>query len=99
MSPTDTHRAARTPPSRGAAAGPGLVLGPSVALLVIDVQTDFIRGSLTVPGGVALLPLLNSLAATTATAGGAVAASLDYHPPVSAPRLLLLPGRKSGRSR
>ena len=81
MCPTDAHKEARAPPSR-AADGPGLVLGPSVALMFIDVQDDFIRGSLAVPGGEALLPLLNALAAAVAAAGGAVAASQDYHPPV-----------------
>lgn len=81
MCPTDAHKEARAPPSL-AAPGHGLVLGPSVALLVVDVQTDFIRGSLAVPGGEALLPLLNALAAAVAAAGGAVAASQDYHPPV-----------------
>lgn len=83
MCPTDT-RAAHTP-------GCSLVLGPSVALLAVDVQQDFLRGSLRVPGGEALLPLLNRLAAAVAAAGGAVAASQDYHPPVSAtPSMLLL---------
>lgn len=64
-------------------------LAAGVALLVVDMQNDFMdhdaagpAGSLPVPGARRLLPLVKALAAATCAAGGVVAACQDWHPPV-----------------
>lgn len=72
--------------------GAPLLLGPGVALLVVDMQRDFLdaadgsaggpAGALPVPGARALLPLVNSLMAMVAAAGGTVVTSQDWHPQV-----------------
>jgi len=51
------------------------------ALIVVDVQNDFLPGgSLAVPGGDAVVPVLNRYAATFAAAGLPVYATRDWHP-------------------
>lgn len=47
------------------------------ALLVIDMQNDFINGTLTVPGGASIIPKINELSALK---WGTVVFSMDYHP-------------------
>lgn len=71
----------------GAASGavlPGRALVPTVgdALLVVDVQRDFLPGgSLAVPAGAAILPRLNDWIDAFATRRLPVCASRDWHPP------------------
>jgi nicotinamidase/pyrazinamidase len=55
--------------------------GSSPAVLVVDVQNDFCQGgALAVPGGDAVIPVLNRLAARAAALGFPVYASRDWHP-------------------
>jgi nicotinamidase/pyrazinamidase len=52
------------------------------ALVVVDVQNDFCPGgSLAVPHGDRVVPVLNRYAARFADRGAAVFASRDWHPP------------------
>lgn len=54
------------------------------ALLIVDVQNDFLPGgSLGVAGGHAVIEPLNQLAAAMAAADRPVIASRDWHPPVT----------------
>jgi nicotinamidase/pyrazinamidase len=56
--------------------------GPGDALLVVDPQRDFCPGgSLGVPGGDAVVPLINELSSSFAKAGLPVFVSRDWHPP------------------
>lgn len=55
-------------------------LGPGDALLIADVQNDFITGSLAVPGGAEIVPVLNRYAATFAARSLPVFATRDWHP-------------------
>lgn len=51
------------------------------ALLIVDVQNDFCPGgSLAVPGGDAVVPVLNHWIETARQAGAMVVASRDWHP-------------------
>jgi nicotinamidase/pyrazinamidase len=51
------------------------------ALVIVDVQNDFCPGgALGVPGGDAVVPVLNRYAERFAAAGAAVFASRDWHP-------------------
>jgi nicotinamidase/pyrazinamidase len=51
------------------------------ALLVVDVQRDFLPGgALAVPGGDAVVPVLNRYIALAARAGVPIYASRDWHP-------------------
>jgi nicotinamidase/pyrazinamidase len=51
------------------------------ALLIVDVQNDFCAGgALAVPGGDAVVPVINRLARTMAGRGALVIASRDWHP-------------------
>jgi nicotinamidase/pyrazinamidase len=51
------------------------------AFLVVDVQNDFCPGgALAVPGGDAVVPVVNQVARAVAVAGGHVFASRDWHP-------------------
>ena len=60
----------------------GLFERPGDALLVVDVQRDFLPGgALGVPGGDEILAPLNSYLARAARAGAAIHASRDWHPP------------------
>lgn len=75
-------------------------LGSGTALVVVDVQRDFMdagdsgpAGSLAVPGARALLPLVNRLMAAVAAAGGAVVASQDWHPEVGPPTCIAVRAR------
>lgn len=53
------------------------------ALIVVDVQNDFAdpAGSLSVPGGSALLPAINAEIAAADSAGALIVATQDWHPP------------------
>jgi nicotinamidase/pyrazinamidase len=54
----------------------------SDALLIVDVQRDFLPGgALAVPDGKAVVPALNDLAKQFAERGLPVIASRDWHPP------------------
>lgn len=55
--------------------------GPE-AFLLVDYQNDFAdpRGSLSVPGGDRILAEVNAVMATTATRGGLVVTTQDWHP-------------------
>jgi nicotinamidase/pyrazinamidase len=56
--------------------------GPDVALVVVDVQNDFAdaAGSLSVPGGAAIVPAVNTEVERALEAGAAVAYTQDWHP-------------------
>ena len=59
-----------------------LQFGAGDALIVVDVQRDFLAGGgLAVPGGDAVVPALNRYLARFRAAGCAIAASRDWHPP------------------
>jgi nicotinamidase/pyrazinamidase len=52
------------------------------ALVIVDVQNDFCPGgALGVPGGDAVVPVLNQYALRFAAAGAPIFASRDWHPP------------------
>lgn len=55
--------------------------GPGDALIVVDVQNDFVTGSLAVPDGAAVVSPINRAAALFAERGLPVAATRDWHPP------------------
>ncbi len=58
-----------------------LALRPGDALIVVDVQNDFLpSGSLAVPDGDAVVPALNRYAAAFAAAHLPVYATRDWHP-------------------
>ena len=54
----------------------------STALVVVDVQNDFAdpAGSLSVKGGDAVVPVINSEIAMATSAGASVVATQDWHP-------------------
>lgn len=56
------------------------------ALIVVDVQNDFAdtRGSLYVPGGEQIIPVVNELISKARDAGSPVVYTQDWHPPVTA---------------
>ena len=57
-------------------------LRSSDALLIVDVQRDFCPGgALAVPGGDAVVPILNAWIEAAQDAGAAIFASRDWHPP------------------
>lgn len=62
-----------------------LLLGPSDALLVVDVQNDFAdpKGSLFVPGGEEVAAQCAALMAEAAAAGAQVICTQDWHPTVT----------------
>lgn len=55
----------------------------TTALVVVDVQNDFAdpAGSLSVPGGDAIVPYLNGQIAAALAGGALVAYTQDWHPP------------------
>lgn len=56
-------------------------LGPGDALLVVDMQNDFIEGgSLSVPGSLAIIEPVKNLLRLFEAAGLPIFASRDYHP-------------------
>ena len=60
----------------------GLALDANDALIVVDVQRDFLPGgSLAVPAGAAILPRLNAWIAAFVARRLPVYASRDWHPP------------------
>jgi nicotinamidase/pyrazinamidase len=50
------------------------------ALLVVDIQVDFVSGTLAVPGAEAVIPVLNRYIATFVAQGLPVLATRDWHP-------------------
>lgn len=54
--------------------------GPDDALLVVDVQNDFVSGSLAVPGGAEAIAPLTAAMAAFAAAGRPIVLSRDWHP-------------------
>ena len=63
----------------------GRTWGEGIALLVVDVQNDFTdpAGSLSVPGGPEILPVVNDLVDHARRGGSLVAYTQDWHPPVT----------------
>lgn len=60
---------------------PDLLLQPHDALLIVDVQNDFCPGgSLAVPGGDRIIPVLNEWIAAARNKGNIIIASRDWHP-------------------
>jgi len=57
--------------------------GPGAALVVVDVQVDFAdpAGSLYVPGGEEVVPLVGAEVAAATAAGSLVVLTQDWHPP------------------
>lgn len=62
------------------------VFAQDTALIVVDVQNDFAdaRGSLYVPGGERIIPVVNDLISKAREAGSPVIYTQDWHPPVTA---------------
>ena len=59
-----------------------LQTGPNDALLIVDVQNDFLPGgALGVPGGDEIIPVLNAMIDRFHYLGQPVIASRDWHPP------------------
>lgn len=58
-----------------------LALTENDALIAVDVQNDFIIGSLAVPGGADVVPALNRYLALFAQSRLPVFATRDWHPP------------------
>ena len=56
-------------------------LQPGDALIVVDMQNDFVDGSLAVPGGAAIVPVLNRYVAVFRGRSLPVVATRDWHPP------------------
>jgi nicotinamidase/pyrazinamidase len=63
----------------------GRTWGERIALLVVDVQNDFVdpAGSLSVAGGVEIVPVVNDLVAAARGGGSLVVYTQDWHPPVT----------------
>ena len=55
---------------------------PATALVVVDMQNDFVdpAGSLAVPGGDRLVPAINAEVQRAATAGSVIVYTQDWHP-------------------
>jgi nicotinamidase/pyrazinamidase len=55
---------------------------PSTALVIVDVQNDFAdpKGSLSVTGGDAVIPVINGEIAMATSAGATIVATQDWHP-------------------
>lgn len=62
------------------------------ALLIVDVQNDFVTGSLAVPDAGSIIPVLNRIA----KAFPHVVASKDWHPPDHVSHVENHPGRNPG---
>ena len=60
-----------------------ITYAPSTCLLVVDVQNDFADpgGSLSVPGGADVVPVLNEEIRRATDAGAPVVYTQDWHPP------------------
>lgn len=66
-------------PLHSALSSSALMLGKEDALIVVDVQNDFLPGgALSVPDGTAILPVINQLAHLPF---GLIVTSQDWHPP------------------
>jgi len=57
-----------------------LSLEPSDALVLVDVQRDFVTGSLAVPGAAAIVPVLNRYIREFAQRHLPIVATRDWHP-------------------
>ena len=69
------------PPLPAMAASRGLVPGPGDALVVTDVQNDFVTGTLAVAGGAMIVAPLNRAIESFQARGLPVVAIRDWHPP------------------
>jgi nicotinamidase/pyrazinamidase len=58
-----------------------VALQPGDVLVVVDVQVDFVTGSLAVPGAAAVLPAVNHCIERFAAHALPVVATRDWHPP------------------
>lgn len=72
---------ARELPAEARAASAGLAPGPGDALVVTDVQNDFVTGTLAVPGAAAIVAPLNRAIEAFHARGLPVIAIRDWHPP------------------
>jgi nicotinamidase/pyrazinamidase len=63
----------------------GRTWGEGIALLVVDVQNDFVdpAGSLSVAGGEEIVPVVNDLVTAARGGGSPVVYTQDWHPPVT----------------
>lgn len=68
-------------PGGDRAIGSPVALRNGDALIVVDMQIDFVTGSLAVPGGAAIVPALNHCIGAFARRGLPVFATRDWHPP------------------
>lgn len=59
---------------------PSVTPAPGDALVIVDVQGDFVSGSLAVPGGAEVIAPLNRAAAAFHVLGLPVVATRDWHP-------------------
>src|SRR5262245_43155377 len=59
---------------------PAVTPEPGDALVIVDVQGDFVTGSLAVPGGAEVIAPLNRAAEVFAARGLPVIATRDWHP-------------------
>jgi nicotinamidase/pyrazinamidase len=59
-----------------------MTFGPQTALIVVDMQNDFVEeaGSLTVPGADEIIPFVNQTISAAAEAGALVVYTQDWHP-------------------
>ncbi|MEX1207221.1 MAG: isochorismatase family protein [Acidimicrobiia bacterium] len=59
-----------------------MTFGPQTALIVVDMQNDFVEeaGSLTVPGANEIIPFVNQTISAAAKAGALVVYTQDWHP-------------------
>lgn len=61
-------------------AGQSIALHPSDALVLVDVQHDFVSGTLAVPGAREILPMLERYVREFSRRGLPVVATRDWHP-------------------
>ncbi|MEX0825562.1 MAG: isochorismatase family protein [Acidimicrobiia bacterium] len=59
-----------------------MTFGPQTALIVVDMQNDFVEesGSLTVPGADEIIPFVNQTISAATEAGALVVYTQDWHP-------------------
>lgn len=56
-------------------------VGKDCALIVVDVQNDFVTGSLAVPGALEIIPVINKYIEKFEKANAPIFFTRDYHPP------------------
>src|SRR4051795_3692737 len=67
-------------------------VGDTDALIVVDVQNDFISGSMAIPEAKSIIPVINRLAQTF----GHIIIAQDWHPPGHVSFASAHPGSKHG---